>query len=82
MVHQVAWSTCGGGRLKSGEVALASLARQGLGSSLGKLHSLLGKLSRGLGEARVDGKGWPWRSCSGSCGGRWRLLSTANSGDH
>jgi hypothetical protein len=35
----------------SGEVALASPARQGLGSSLGKLHSLWGKLSKGLGEA-------------------------------
>jgi hypothetical protein len=31
---------------------LASLARQGLGSSLGKLHSLLGKPSKGSGEAR------------------------------
>jgi hypothetical protein len=51
MVHLVARSTCGGGRLKSGEVALASTARQSLGSSLGKLHSLLGKPSRGLGKA-------------------------------
>jgi hypothetical protein len=30
----------------------------------------------------VDGKGWPRRLCSGSGGGRWRLLSTTNSSDH
>jgi hypothetical protein len=42
---------CGGGRPKSGEVALAAPAGQGLGSSLEKLHGLSGKLSKGLGEA-------------------------------
>jgi hypothetical protein len=51
MAYLVARSTCGGGGPMSGEVALASPARQGLGSSLGKLHSLWGKLSKGLGEA-------------------------------
>jgi hypothetical protein len=51
MVYLVARSTCGGGRPKSGEVALASPARQGLGSSLGKLHSLSGKPSKGSGKA-------------------------------
>jgi hypothetical protein len=29
----------------------------------------------------VDGKGWPRRPCSVSDGGRWRWLSTVNSGD-
>jgi hypothetical protein len=62
MVYLVARSMCGGGRPKSGEVALASPARQGLGSSLGKLHSLSEKPSKGSGEA----------------GGRWeRLAKTA-----
>jgi hypothetical protein len=82
MVYLVARSTCGGGRPKSDEVVLASPTGQGLGSSLGKLHSLSGKPSKGSGEAGVDGKGWPRRSGSGSCGGRWRLPFTANSGDH
>jgi hypothetical protein len=52
MAHLVARSTCGGGRPKSDEVALAAPAGQGLGSSLEKLHGLSGKLSKGLGEAR------------------------------
>jgi hypothetical protein len=50
MAHLVARSTRGGGRPKSSEVALAVPAGQGLGSSLEKLHDLLGKLSKGLGE--------------------------------
>jgi hypothetical protein len=44
MAHSVIRSTRGGGWSKSGEVALASPVRQCLGSSLGKLHSLSGKL--------------------------------------
>jgi hypothetical protein len=52
MAHLVAWSTCGGGRPKSGEVALAAPVRQGLGSNLEKPHGLSGKLSKCLGEAR------------------------------
>jgi hypothetical protein len=51
MAHLVARSTCGGGRAKSGEVALAAPAGQGLSSSLDKIHGLSGKLSNGLGEA-------------------------------
>jgi hypothetical protein len=51
MAHLVARSTCSGGRPKSGEVALATPAGQGLGSSLEKLHDLSGKLSKVLGEA-------------------------------
>jgi hypothetical protein len=47
MAHRVIRSTRGCGLPKSGEVALASLVRQCLGSSLGKLHSLSEKPSRG-----------------------------------
>jgi hypothetical protein len=47
MVHLVARSARGGEWLKYGEVALASPVRQCLGSSLGKLHSLSRKLSKG-----------------------------------
>jgi hypothetical protein len=57
MVYLVAQSTCGGGRPKSDEVALASPARQGLGSSLGKLHSLSGKSSKGSGSMGKAGHG-------------------------
>jgi hypothetical protein len=51
MVHLVARSTRGGGWLKSDEGDPAAPVRQCLGSSLGKLHGSMGKLSRGLGEA-------------------------------
>ena len=51
MVYLVARSTCGGGRLKSGEGDPAAPVRQGLGSCLKKLHGPMGKLSRGSGEA-------------------------------
>jgi hypothetical protein len=47
IAHRVTRSTRGDGRPKSGVVALTSPVRQCLGSSLGKLHSLLGKPSRG-----------------------------------
>jgi hypothetical protein len=47
MTHRIARSTRGGGRPKSGEGDSAPLVRQCLGSSLEKLHSLSGKLSRG-----------------------------------
>jgi hypothetical protein len=49
MAHLVARSTCGGGRAKSCEVALAASLGQGLGSSLEKPQSLSGKLSKGSG---------------------------------
>jgi hypothetical protein len=70
MAHLVAWFTRGGGRPKSGEVTLAAPTGQGLGSSLEKPHSLSGKLSKGSGEAGVDGRGWLWQPCSGSGGRR------------
>jgi hypothetical protein len=47
MAHRVTWSMRGGGRSKSGDVVLASPVRQCLSSSLGKLHCLSGKPSRG-----------------------------------
>jgi hypothetical protein len=50
---------------------------QAWGSFTASRGSRLGARAR-LG---VDRKGWPRRSCSGSDGGWWRLLSTANSGD-
>jgi hypothetical protein len=49
MVHLVARSTCGGGRLKSGDGDLAVMVRQGLDPCLEKLHGSTGKLSRGSG---------------------------------
>jgi hypothetical protein len=47
MAHRIAWLTRGGGRPKSGEGDSACPVRQCLSSSLEKLHSLPGKLSRG-----------------------------------
>jgi hypothetical protein len=51
MAHWIARSTCGGGRPKSSAGDPAPPVRQCLGSSLEKLHSLSGKLSRGYSEA-------------------------------
>jgi hypothetical protein len=47
MAHRVTRSTRGGGRPKSGEVALTSPVRQCLGSSSRKLHRISGNTSRG-----------------------------------
>jgi hypothetical protein len=47
MIHLIARSTRGGGRLKSGEGESASPVSQCLCSSLEKLHSLSRKASRG-----------------------------------
>jgi hypothetical protein len=74
MAHLVARSTCSGGRPKSSEVALASLARQGLGSSLGKLHSLSGKPSKGLGEAGGRRERLATAAVLGQC---WRAVALA-----
>jgi hypothetical protein len=52
MVYLVARSTRGGGWPKYGEGDPAAPVRQGLGCCLEKLHSSMGKLSRGSGEAR------------------------------
>jgi hypothetical protein len=69
MAYQVAWSTCGGGRPKSGEGESASLVRQCLGSSLEKLHGFTGKRSRGWGEAGGQQKGLATTAVLGQ---RWR----------
>jgi hypothetical protein len=47
MAHRIALSTRGGKRSKSGDGDSAPPVRHCLGSSLEKLHSLSGKLSRG-----------------------------------
>jgi hypothetical protein len=52
MVHLIARSTCGGGRLKSGDGDLTVPVGQGLDPCLEKLHGSSGKLSRGSGDAR------------------------------
>jgi hypothetical protein len=57
MAYQIARCTRGGGRPKSGEGDSAPPVRQCLGSSLEKLHRVLGKLSKGLVEA--EGL-WEW----------------------
>jgi hypothetical protein len=57
MVHLVAWTTRGGGRLKSGDGDFTVLVRQGLDPCLEKLHGSTGKLSRGSSEARCL---WEW----------------------
>jgi hypothetical protein len=74
MVYLVARSTCGGGRPKSSEVTLASPARQGLGSSLGKLHSFTGKPSKGSGEAKGQRE---WLATAAVLGQWWRAVVLA-----
>jgi hypothetical protein len=51
MAHQIARSTRGCGRSKSGDDDLAVPVRQGLDSCLEKLHGSSGKLSKGSVEA-------------------------------
>jgi hypothetical protein len=82
MVYLVAQSTCGGGRPKSDEVALASPARQGLGSSLGKLHSLSGKSSKGSGSMGKAGHGGRARAVVAGGGAclSWRTPVISGSG--
>jgi hypothetical protein len=87
MAHLVVRSTCGGGRPKSGEVALAASARQGLGSSLEKLHGLSGKLSKGLGEAGGlrkkaghDGRARAVVAGGGACYSRRTPVTTGSGG--
>ena len=82
MAHLVAQSTRGGGRSKTGQVALAVSVGQGLGSSLEKLHGLSRKLSKGSGEVGGLRKRLATVAMLGSGGGRWRMLFAANSGEH
>jgi hypothetical protein len=56
-VQRVTWSTCSGGFTNSGERDYTVPVVLVLGSSLGKLHGLMGKLSEGLDPTEVGGKG-------------------------
>jgi hypothetical protein len=56
-VQRVTRSTCSGGFTNSDERDYTVPVGLVLGSSLGKLHGLLGKLSEGMDQAEVGGKG-------------------------
>jgi hypothetical protein len=70
MVQWVTRSTCSGGFTNSGERDCTIPVGLVLGSSLGKLHGLLGKLSEGLDRAEVGGKGFGHGGCLGRL---WRV---------
>jgi hypothetical protein len=74
MAHLAVRSTCGGRRPKSGEVDLTVLAGQGLGSCLGRLHGLSGKLSKGSGEV---GGLWEWLATTVVLRRWWRAVVLA-----
>ena len=57
MVQRVTRSTCSGGFTNSGERDCTIPVGLVLGSSSGKLHGLLGKLSEGSDRAEVGGNG-------------------------
>jgi hypothetical protein len=63
MVQRVTRSTCSGGFTNSGERDYTVPVGLVLGSSSGKLHGLLGKLSEGSDRAEVDGKGFGHGGC-------------------
>jgi hypothetical protein len=63
MVQRVTRSTCSGGFTNSGERDYTIPVGLVLGSSSGKLHGLLGKLSEGSDRAEVDGKGFGHGGC-------------------
>jgi hypothetical protein len=63
MVQRVTRSTCSSGFTNSGERDHTVPVGMVLGSSSGKLHGLLGKLSEGLDRAEVDGKGFGHGGC-------------------
>jgi hypothetical protein len=54
MAQRLTWSTCAGGVLNSSEHDCAFSMAGVLGLSLGKLYGLLGKLPRGLDQAKED----------------------------
>jgi hypothetical protein len=62
-VQRFARSTCSGGVPNSGEHDCAILVARVLGSSSGKLHGLLGDLSKGLVRAEEGGKGVGHSGC-------------------
>jgi hypothetical protein len=63
MVHRVTRSTCSGGFTNSSERDYTIPVGLVIGSSSGKLHGLLGKLSEGLDRAEVGGKGFGHGGC-------------------
>jgi hypothetical protein len=63
MAQRLTRSTCAGGVPNSGEHDCAFLVAGVLGSSLGKLHGLLGKLPRGLDRAEEGGKRFGHGGC-------------------
>jgi hypothetical protein len=63
MAQRLTWSTCVGGVPNSGEHDCAFPLAGVLGSSLGKLHGLLGKLPRGLNRAEEGGKRFGQGGC-------------------
>ena len=70
MVQWVTRSTCSGGITNSGERDRTVPVGLVLGSSLGKLHGLLGKLSEGSDRAKVGGDGL---ATAGALGRLWRV---------
>jgi hypothetical protein len=63
MAQRLTRSTCAGGVPNSGEHNSAFPVAGVLGSSLGKLHGLLGKLPRGLDRAEEGGKRFDHGGC-------------------
>jgi hypothetical protein len=63
MEQRLTRSTCAGGVPISGEHDCASLVSGVLGSSLGKLHGLLGKLPRGLDRVEEGGEWFGHGGC-------------------
>jgi hypothetical protein len=63
MVQGVTRSTCSGGFTNSSERERTIPVGLVLGSSSGKLHGLLGKLSEGSDRAEVGGKGFGYGGC-------------------
>jgi hypothetical protein len=63
MVWRLTRSTCSGGVTNSGEHDCAIPVAGVLGLSLGKLHSLLVELSKGLDRAEEGGKGFDHGGC-------------------
>jgi hypothetical protein len=78
MAHLVVRSTCCGGWPKSGEVDLTVPVGQGLGSSLGRLHGLSGKLSKDSGEV---GGLREWLATAAVLGRWWRAVVLALCGE-
>jgi hypothetical protein len=70
MVQRVTWSTRSGGVTNSGEHDCTIPMGLVLGSSSGKLHGLLGKLSEGSDRAEMGGDGL---ATTGALGRLWRV---------